>query len=299
MSAGLAAAFSARSSRVLAYLAVAVAAAASACSLSGCARERFEPVEIYPERKSGIECVGLLRELAGSAPSLRANGKCVLRYRENGKVRKESFPVKIWIKPPSEVYLQGDIAFDPRAVVVGSNEREFWIWIKPGKISTYWWGLWPQVDPAGRIPLNPRLVLEAMGSVADLDGPGVGWTLGKSRDFEVLSIERDAVLTKRLYLDCRYCAVAKVEYFYPGGAVAAAMDLENYRSVGSDRRIPARIRIVSSDPDGEESVRIDVKLDSVKETVFSEAQLARLFSRPKPRGFKHVYRLVGQRWFER
>jgi hypothetical protein len=138
-----------------------------------------------------------------------------------------------------------------------------------------------------------------MGSASDLDGPGVCWTLGKSRDFEVLSIERDAVLTKRLYIDSRRCTVAKVEYFSPGGAVAAAMDLESYRSVGSGRRIPARIRIVSSDPDGEESLRIAVKLDSVKEAVFSDAQLARLFSRPKPRGFKHVYRLVGQRWYER
>lgn len=266
--------------------------------LAGCTAELRRPSAECPGQQSVAACFDFLKSGAGPAAPLKANGKCLLEYREEGKIHKESFPLKVWIDPPSGMYLQGDIAFDPRAVVAGSNPEEFWLWIKPGGISSYWWGRWDRTDPTFHIPLNPNLVLEAMGCPIDPSMPAEDWFFSKSSGFDILTLERGGVPAKRLYLNRCDCSVAKIEYFFSNRRIAVVMELDEYRMLPGGKLVPTLVRIISRRPDGTDLVKMILRLSSVEETVFTERQRQRFFSRPEPRGFENVYYLDEYGWAE-
>lgn len=57
--------------------------------------------------------------------------------------------------------------------------------------------------------------------------------------------------------------------------------------------MPRFIRIVNEGSNSEDLVEIELNLKPAKKTSFNEKQQAVLFGRPEPRGFEHVYRIVG------
>jgi len=110
--------------------------------LGGCAPQIQKPVRLCPGAESAIDSLSLLRLRSENTVPLKANGQCLLQYYdEDKKYKEENFPVKLWVNPPAEIYMQGDVAFDAKGVVLGSNEDEFWLSMKP-KASTYVWGQW-------------------------------------------------------------------------------------------------------------------------------------------------------------
>ena len=95
---------------------------------SGCAAQIQKPVRVCPGKESIAESLSSLRLRLENAVPLKANGQCLLQYyAEDRKPKKENFPVKLWVNPPVEIYMQGDVAFDPKGIVLGSNEDEFWL----------------------------------------------------------------------------------------------------------------------------------------------------------------------------
>ena len=68
--------------------------------------------------------------------------------------------------PPVEIYMQGDVAFDPKGIVLGSNEEEFWLAVRLKEVSGYWWGRWSEESRPEKLMISPRLVLEALGVAA-------------------------------------------------------------------------------------------------------------------------------------
>jgi hypothetical protein len=212
-----------------------------------------------------------------------------LRYRAEGKQHKENFPVKLWVSPPNEIYLQGDVAFDAAGLVLGSNADEFWFWLKPKEVSTYWWGEWSRAGILNRLVLSPAMVLEAFGGVNVLDGD---WSLTRSGDFDVLVLRngQNAVL-KRVYIEqCNYVA-AKIEQFDSAGRVAIRAEFADYKQIAEGFFAPASIRIVAVAGDGGED-SVEISLASIQSTKLSEEQRQRLFVRPQPRGFDHVYKII-------
>lgn len=86
--------------------------------VGGCAAPRRAPVRVCTGAESVKDAISGLRSWSSGATSFRGNGRCVFQYRERAGIRRESFPVKLWVNPPTEVRLQGDVAFDPKAVVL-------------------------------------------------------------------------------------------------------------------------------------------------------------------------------------
>jgi hypothetical protein len=181
------------------------------------------------------------------------------------------------------------VAFDATGLMLGSNADEFWFWLKPKEVSTYWWGKWSQAGVWNRLALSPAMLLEAFGSVNVRDG---SWSLTRDGDFDVLVLHgEDGGVIKQIYIEtCNY-VVAKIEQFDSSGKVVAGVEFADYKQIAEGFLVPATIKIMAlANGGGEDSAGIS--LNSVQPTQLSDQQRNRLFVRPLPRGFSHVYEII-------
>lgn len=268
--------------------------------LTGCGPEIGVPTRVCPGKNSTSQALSLLRLRSRKAVPLKANGACRLEYYVEGKTKpkKEDIPaVKLWMNPPVEIYLQGNVAFNPRGIVLGSNEDEFWLWIKPKEISSYWRGLWSKNNYIQKLVLSPKIVLEAIG-IAAVDGEQGDWSLSNEGPFDVLTRRSDTGLAaKKIYIyNCDYL-VRKIEYFNEFGQVEIVAELARYKEVVEGFSAPTIIKVVTHTGRGKaDSVKITLK--SIKPAKITKKQSEFLFTCPPPRGFKNVYEVVNGKWIE-
>ena len=137
--------------------------------------------------------------------------------------------------------------------------------------------------------ISPRLVLEALG-VAAVGDEGK-WLLSNEGAFDVLTKQEGGVETKKIYINnCDYL-VRKIEYFDDDGRATVVTELDKYKKISKDFSVPSVIKIINrTDSNKEDSVQIT--LSSVKPANFTDKQRKRLFIRPEPQGFKHIYKIV-------
>ncbi len=262
-------------------------------TLASCESQLQKAIEVCPGAKSAIDSLSLLRSRTENIVPLKANGRCLLQYYdEDEKYKKENFAVKLWVNPPSQICLQGDVAFNPKGIVLGSNKDEFWLSMKPKEISSYWWGKWAEGDGFGGLKINPKNLLEAFGvsGVSDAEN----WSLSKEGDFDVLT-ERDdkGTETRKMYINrCGYM-VRKIVYFDVNGQVLVVTELDEYEEVSEGFFVPAVIKIIRPVKESEQGLfSIALSLRSIRATDFSEKQKGRIFIRPEPRGFEHIYKII-------
>jgi len=267
--------------------------------LAGCAREIQKPIEVCPGKESVSEVLAALQSNSQNIVSLKAYGQCRLHYYIEGKNKpsSENVNVKLWINPPFEIYLQGDAALVPKAIVLGSNEQEFWLSLRPKEISTYWWGQWSQQDSSEKLLINPKTLLDALG-IVQVDAEE-NWILSNDGTFDILTKQdRDRVIKKMYIYSCDY-RVGKIEYFDSNGEFATSAELADYQEVSEGFFVPALITInTHAKNKAEDSLSIILNLKSVQPTIITEKQQNVLFNRPQPRGFKDEYRIVNGRWIK-
>ena len=259
--------------------------------LTGCAPQIRKPIQIYPGKKSAAEALSILRSRSENTAPIKANGRCHLLYYFEEKLHKENFAVKIWAAPPAEIYLQGDVAFDPQGLVLGSNEDEFWLAIKPKEISGYWWGRWSDESCLEKLIISPKTLLEALGVTQT--GVEENWFLSNEGNYDVLTKHSgQGIIVKKIYiLNSRDYHVKKVEYFDANGQVAVVAELDKFKKVNNDFLVPTVIKMTNCTLDNKgDSVKIT--LSSIKSANFTDKQRRRLFIRPQPQGFKHIYKIV-------
>lgn len=265
--------------------------AAAILILAGCAPQIQKPAQVCPGKKSAAESLSLLRLRLENTSPLKANGQLRLQYYADEKKHKENFPVKLWGNPPTEIYLQGDVAFDPKGIVLGSNENEFWMAIKLKEISSYWWGRWPEESCPQKLMISPGLVLEALGIVEV--GDEENWSLSNEGASDVLTKQQGSTRTRKIYINnCDYL-VRRIEYFDDDSRAVAVTELDKYKEISKDFFVPSVIKIVNlSEDGGEDLVSVTLNLKSIKPANFNDKQCDRLFTRPQPQGFKHIYKIV-------
>ncbi len=258
---------------------------------AGCAPQKRK-LQICPGKGSAAEALSILMSRPEGAVPLKAAGQCHLRYciEDNSKSGEENFPVKLWVNPPAEIYLQGDAAFDAKAITLGSNKDDFWLSMKPKEISSYWWGRWSEKTSSGKLTINPKLLIEALG-IAAIDNED-NWSLSKEGAFDVLTEQQGQAEIKKIYIyNCDYL-IRKIEYLNEGRPVAV-MELDGYKEVLKGFFVPGIIKIISHTDNGKELGSITFNLNSIKAAGFTDIQRKVLFTRPQPRGFKHIYKIVG------
>jgi hypothetical protein len=237
---------------------------------------------------------------AGNAVSLRANGQVLLTYHVPDKERPErhNLPMKMWFSPPGDVYIQGSIAVDPRAVVIGSNEERFWLALRPREISSYYIGAWENARDFDGLMMSPRVVLEALGIVAELgDEPNAAlWSLKNEGPYDVLTLrDETGRMVKRVHVYACDYVVHKIEYFDRREEMAATAQLRDYEPVAEGFRVPTAIRVVSVRSDGRKD-SIDIDIQSTKVMELNERQRQFLFTPPAADRFEHVFRYEEGRW---
>jgi len=259
---------------------------------AGCA---VQPMRYCPGKTTSDEAIIALKSHSDKVTAVRAAGQCLLRYHAEGKVRKENFPVKLWVNPPDEIYLQGDIAFDAAGLVFGSNVDEFWFWLRPKEVSSYWFGAWSQAGICNGLAVSPVIVLEAFGSVDIKQGD---WSLTHQGSLDVLALRNDnGGIIQKIYIEpCDYL-VMKIERFDESGVIYLRAEFSGYEKTAEGVFTPSRIKIAAfSQKNDEDSA--DITLSSVKPAELTVQQKQRLFVRPLPRGFEHVYRVIDGRAVE-
>jgi hypothetical protein len=272
---------------------------AVALLLSGCGEQVQKPLPICPGKESAAEALSILQSHRQNASPLKASGSCVLQYYAEGKQRAERFPVKLWLNPPQEFYLQGDIAFDPQAVVLGTNQDEFWLAIRLKEVSSYWSGRWEEAGSFNRLIIDPKMMLEGLGIPALDSDKSEDWSFAKQGPFDVLTRGGDPTIAgKRIHIySCDYL-VRKIEYLDIRGQAAVVAELDKYEQVRENFFVPTIVKIIQHGVSAAESVTITVTLTSVKSADFTDKLRTYLFTRPEPKGFQHIYRILSGKVIE-
>ncbi len=265
---------------------------------AGCAPEIQKPVEIVPGKESAAEALSVLKARSQNAVSLLARGRCVFEYYdpENKKRKKEKLAVIVLMKPPVEIYLQGDATLVPKAIKLGSNEREFWLLMRPNEISTYWWGTWSEQNSSQGLMINPRTLFDALGFL-EIKAEET-WSLSNEGAFDVLTKQDREVIIKKMYINRRDYLIGKIEYYDSKGRALALAELKDYKEVSEGYFVPASIKIIAYNQDsGAEPLGITLNLKTIKPKEFSERQ-QKLFERPPPGNLKHILKKEGEKWIE-
>lgn len=258
--------------------------------LAGCAPRVQEPIQVGVGKESVGQALSTLR--SRRALPLKATGRCRLQYYAEGKPHKENFAVRLWMNPPAEIRLHGDVAFNARGIDLGSNESEFWLSVRPKQIRTYWWGQWADQTSVQKLMINPRILLEAIGIIKV--GDEEGWTLSNEGVFDVLVKRNDeGTITKKIYVYSWDYSVRKIEYFDNNGEVVVVTELDKYKQVSKRFYIPTIIKITTLGQDNtKDFVRIGFNPKSIKLVDFVGARRDIFFNRPGPKGFKHIYKII-------
>jgi hypothetical protein len=265
---------------------------------SGCAIEPPKPIEVVPGKSSVTEAMSVLKARSEKAVSLLARGRCIFEYYdpESKKRKKEQLAVVVLLEPPVKIYLQGDATLVPKALILGSNEREYWLMLRPKEISTYWWGAWSEQDSYEGLMINPKTLFEALGFL-EIESQE-NWSLSSKGVYDILTQQSSGVVVKKIHISKQGYLINKIEYFNSEGLALARAELKNYKKLAGGFFVPASIEIVTyKQDDGAEPLGITFNLTTIKQKEFPEKQ-QKLFERPQPQGFKHVLRSEGGEWIK-
>ena len=267
--------------------------------LAGCEAKIRKPTQICPGKNSVAEALAALRSQSKHVVPLRANGQCRLEYYVEGKKKpqRENLDVKLWVSPPDELYMQGDKALVPKAVVLGSNDQEFWLAIRPKEISKYWWGYWSEQDSSEGLIINPKTLLESFG-IGDIESTQ-DWALSNEGPYDIITKKQQDVVIKKIYIySCDY-RVRRIEFFNEDGVPVADAELDRYEEVSDGFSIPSLIKVTAYDEEtGEASLTITLNLKSIKQATITGPRRKLLFKRFPQRGFQNIYRIINGKWIK-
>ncbi len=264
---------------------------------AGCAPQIRRPTKVCPGKESVDEALAALQSQSQNAVPLKAHGKSRLEFYVEGKKKpkKEGFDVKLRVNPPAEIYLQGDKALIPKAIVLGSDEHQFWLSITPKEISRHCWGKWAEQDSAGGLVINPRTLLEALG-IGQIDTEQ-DWSLSNEGPYDILTKQEQGVATKRIHIYCCDYRTRRIELFDSEGLAVASAELDRYEEVSENFFVPTLVQVTTFARDEtEKPFTITINLTSIES---SKKWPGLLFDRPsRISGFKNVYRIVNGKLIE-
>lgn len=279
-----------------------LAAAAAAMFIGGCAAPGRPRLPICPGKASVDEALTALAARAQHAVPFRGNGQILLTYHDpdSGKRKRHNLPMSFRFNPPWETYMQGSIAADHRAVIMGSNEDGFWLALRPEEMSSYYLGEWAEARNIEGLMMSPKVVLEAFGIIQDRE-PNTGrWSLRNEGAFDILT-ERDEAgrLVKRVHVYACDYLVSKIEYFGSRQKVAAVAELGRYKPVAGGFRVPTRV-VVSAIGPAKRTDSVDITLTSTDAWEVKPKQRDVFFNPPDPNKnkFENRYTLVDGQWIQ-
>ena len=244
--------------------------------IAGCTPGQRVEEPICAGKAAAAEAIAALRQKQPTSLSFRATVDCVMEFAD---APRETFDGQLRFVAPDRLYLGGD-KFGP--IRIGTNEDEFWVYIKPGA-DTAWWGkrkdVWPCAEKLG---LNLFHLAEVLGQI-DLNQD---WTLMQQPGFDIL-VAPDIGGIRKVYINCCTYRVERIEYCDVLGKLIASADMSDYRDVPQVGAIPRMIELRHFRSAKADSI-LRLKLSGISFFSPTPAQ-QRLFERPEPKGYKSVY----------
>ena len=270
--------------------------------VGGCATPGPQQVTICPGKASVEEALATLTARSALAVPLKASGSCRLEYYDADakKNRRHRVQLELWLQPPDRLYLQGHVGVVNKAVIVGSNDAEFWLGMRPEEISTFYWGRWEDAGNVEGLLINPRLVLEAFGIIVRPDAAvdsGL-WSLDNEGAYDILTLRNeDGDLREKVYVYACDYLVHKIEYFDPDGNLFATAKLEDYTTVVDGFKVPRGIGVTTVSPEGYED-SMDVRFSFISEKELSPTAQEYYFSRNlrDMDEFENIFRYEDGQW---
>jgi len=281
---------------------VAVTAVLAALT-AGCETPGTTQLPICPGKASAEDALAALSARAEQAVPLRVSGgQCRLTYYvpEDDGAKRHNLPMQLWFHPPSQIYIQGAIAVDSKALIVGCNAKEFWLALRPKEVSAYYWGQWDEAATVEGLVVSPQIVLEAFGIIVQHEGQADSgsWSLTSEGPYDVLTFENGSgQIRKRVHIyTCDYL-VRKIEYFDRQGKIAATAELDDYKPVTEGFLVPTKMLVTAVGPDGRADVA-EITLASLKEKELSELARQKVFTRDPADldRYEKVYRYEDGDW---
>lgn len=270
---------------------------------AGCATTGMPTLPACPGKASAEDALAALNARAEKAVPLRVSGgQCRLSYYvpDDDKPKRHNLSMQIWFHPPSQMYIQGAIAVDPKGLIVGCNAEEFWLALRPKEMSAYYWGQWDESANVEGLIVSPQIVLEAFGIIVRHDGQADAgsWSLRNDGPYDVLTLDDGAgQIRKRVHIyTCDYL-VRKIEYFDREGKIAATAELDDYKPVTEGFLVPTKMLVTAMGPDGRADVA-EITLASLRKKELSAAARQRYFQRQtgEADNYERVYRYDKGRW---
>jgi len=266
--------------------------------LAGCATGP-ERLTVCPGKSGVEEALQTLTAQAKAAVPLQAKGEAFLTYYVPDKKtpQRQNLLLQLRFDPPMDIYILGGVSVDARVVVMGSNEKQFWLALLPKEVSSYYLGEWDEVRDFEGLLMSPQVVFEAFGYLA---GPGnepnvAHWTLANKGPYDILTQQDETGrMVKRVHVYACDYRIHKIEHFDADGKAIAVAQFGGYESV-EGFPVPTKIRIISTTPDGRKDTT-EISLSNPKTATFNDRQRKAFFSPPEEDRYENVYRYEAGQW---
>lgn len=204
----------------------------------------------------------------------------------------ESYSIKMFYQPVSDLYIQGDHLLMGKAIIAGGSGEQFWLWIRHKEVDSFWYGPWQNgcVDTSVELALNPSIILEAMGlQYCQQDY--------KRRDCACNAYVFNRVLpdgsNKSLWFDCCDEKLRKIEILAADGSRILLCLINNYFTTPNGYQLPSKLEVtVYSDSKIAARASLEFKPDSFDIRDYSDKFAQRYFSLPEPSRAENVYKML-------
>lgn len=248
-----------------------------------------------PERivlgKSSIAAAGaVLGENRLQMVPIQASGELFYEEFAGGKLKEhlKFTGGQLRFVPDRRMYFRANNLFG-EAIKLGSNDKEFWLRMKPKEVNRYWSGTWERLrNCREQLLLSPKIMLEALG-VVSVDS---SWKIINQPGVDVLVKYDDIGLPlKKIYVRTSDYLIEKIEYYGKGIFIAVEVKLSGYKKIEGKVSVPGNIMITSFD-DGVVQSTMEVRFKRIKRFVPTKKDLSGdLFKPAKTKGIENIYRL--------
>jgi len=269
----------------------------------GCTPAVIKLLPICPGKANVNEALATLQSQSQNMiPLITKKGECVIDYYKDNEPHTQHLNIRIFfIKPQSQIYMQAAAGVMEKAVVLGSNDEEFWLELNPKEISTYFWGKWSEQNPdnpeqysIAQLIINPATILEALG-IAEID-TNANWSLTNKNGYDILTKTVQNVTLKKVHVHCCDYKVRKIEYFDNSGSPVAIIEMDDYLEVAENLLLPHKIKVNMITEHIEDTLNLEMTLKQIRKATEKEENF--VITRPEPLRYENVYRIIDGQLYE-
>ena len=213
-------------------------------SFFGCARTR---TRIPPKRYSASELIKIIEQNTAKIPSIRCKGGnlTIKLPKDEGGEKIDFDGLVVLYKPAKKFYLSGTI-LGKVLLIIGSNEKRFWIEILKEPTRLYW-GKWKDIEIKTNLA---GALIEAMGYIKPISANYIGPFLQIRKTCNALMYGKlndkgEWYFAKEIQLS-RYepVVIKKIIYFDTDNTPLLIINLSNHVKLNSGAYIAGNIEVI-------------------------------------------------------